>query len=172
MLAAAPIVAGVFLAWRIVAPPSPVPLPAATGGADISAAVEPVEVPVTVDGPEQSGDLDPVTPGATPSASIGDEQPSAQVPVPVATAGPAPAGQAVGPANGLPLEIAPPDWPALTLQMLFYSPESGRSFVQINGRNYRVGERLDDDGPEVLEIAPRGVILAHQGKKVLLAMDR
>ena len=73
--------------------------------------------------------------------------------------------------DGLPLETAPPDWPALTLQMLFYGPESGRSFVQINGRNYRVGERLDD-GPEVLEIAPHGVILAYQGKKVLVAMDR
>ena len=67
--------------------------------------------------------------------------------------------------------MAPPDWPALTLQMLFFSPDSGRSFVQINGRNYRVGERLDD-GPEVLEIAPHGVTLSHQGKKVLLAMDR
>ena len=137
----------------------------------MSAAAEPEAAPVTVDGAAKSSDLDPATPGGAPSASIGDERPSPHVPVPDAADGPVPAGQAPGAADGLPLEIAPPDWPALTLQMLFYGAESGRSFVQINGRNYRVGEHLDD-GPEVLEIAPHGVTLAHRGKKVLLAMDR
>ena len=171
VLAAAPIIAGVYLAWRTVAPPSPVPLPAATGGADVSAAAEPEAAPVILEGAAESSGVDPATPGGAPSASAGDEQASNNVPVPVAAAEPLPAGQAADPADGLPLEIAPPDWPSLTLQMLFYGPESGRSFVQINGRNYRVGERLDD-GPEVLEIAPHGVILAYQGKKVLLAMDR
>ncbi len=115
--------------------------------------------------------LDAEAPGGGPSASTGEEQPALDIPVPVAAPEPAPAGQPPLPANGLPLETAPPDWPALTLQMLFFGPESGRSFVQINGRNYRVGERLDD-GPQVLEIAPHGVILAYQGKKVLVAMDR
>lgn len=160
--AAAMIVAGVFLTWRLVAPPSPVPLPQ-------TAPANPA--PAKIDGLEESRALDPATPGGTPAASTGEEQPSAEVPVSVAATEPAPAAQPLHPANGLPLEMAPPDWPALTLQMLFYSPESGRSFVQINGRNYRVGERLDD-GPEVLEIAAQGVILTHQGKKVLLAMDR
>lgn len=162
VLAAAPIIAGVFLTWRLVAPPSPAPLPAVAG---------PEAGPATIDGPEESADLGAATRGGAPSASTGDEQPSAQVPAPVATADPAPAAQQADPTDGLPLEIVPADWPALTLQMLFYSPESGRSFIQINGRNYRVGDRLDD-GPEVLEIAPHGVILAHQGKKVLLAMER
>lgn len=150
LLAAAPIVAGVFLAWRLVLPPSPAPLPAAANSPDMSASAEIVAAPAATDGPVESGNLDPATPGDAPSASRGEEQPSA---------------------DDLPLEVAPPDWPALTLQMLFYSPDRGRRFVQINGRNYRVGERLDD-GPEVLEIAPHGVTLAHQGKKVLLAMDR
>lgn len=155
VLAATLIVAGVFLALRLLMPPSPAPLPAAADSPDMSAsaAIETapaIAAPAAMDGPDDSGDLDPATPGDAPSASRGEEQPSA---------------------DDLPLEMAPPDWPALNLQMLFYSPDRGRRFVQINGRNYRVGERLDD-GPEVLEIAAHGVILAHQGKKVLLAMDR
>lgn len=137
----------------------------------MSAAAEPEAARATVDAPEESGDLDPAKPGGAPSTSIGNEQPLAQAPVSLATAGPTRAGQALDRADGPPLEIAPADWPALTLQMLFYSPEGGRSFVQINGRNYRVGERLED-GPEVLDITPHGVILAYEGKKVLLAMDR
>ena len=155
VLAAAPIVAGVFLAWRLLVPPSPAPLPATADGADVFAAAGLEAAPANaaaaaMSGPEESKDPDPATPADAPSASRAEEQPSA---------------------DELPLEMAPPDWPALTLQMLFYSPDRGRRFVQINGRNYRVGERLDD-GPEVLEIAPHGVTLAHQGKKVLLAMDR
>lgn len=137
----------------------------------MSAAADPEAAPVTVDGAAESSDLDTANPRGVPAASTGEEQPSSHVPVSVAADGTVPAGEAPGAEDGLPLEIAPTDWPALTLQMLFYGPESGRSFVQINGRNYRVGERLDD-GPEVLEIAPHGVILAYQGKKVLLAMDR
>lgn len=153
VLAAAPILAGVFLAWRLVAPPSPASLPAA------------------VDAPQDSRNLDRTSPGDALPDSPGEERPSPDDPIPVAAAEPAPAAQLTGAAEALPLEMVPPDWPALTLQMLFYSPEKGRGFVQINGRNYRAGERLDD-GPEVLEIAPHGVILGHQGKRVLLAMDR
>jgi len=176
VLAAAPIIAGVFLTWRLAAPPARAPLPAAADGADMSAAIEPGATrpdPArdTFAGPEEPGDLAFAIPGADPSASTGEEQRASEVPIPVATGEPTPAAQPPHPTEGLPLEIAPPDWPSLTLQMLFYGPESGRSFVQINGRNYRVGEQLDD-GPEVLEIAPHGVILAYQGKKVLLAMDR
>ena len=162
MLAAAPIPAGVFLAWRLVAPPSPAPPPAAANGPIVSANL----APAAIDAPEDSRNPDPATSGDSLSALPAEERPSPDAPVSVAAAEPASAA-----ADGLPLEMAPPDWPALTLQMLFYSPEKGRSFVQINGRNYRAGERLDD-GPEVLEIAAHGVILAHQGNKVLLAMDR
>lgn len=173
---AAAIVAGIFLAWRLVAPPSPVSLPVAANGADMFASAESEVAPAnaastTVDGPEVPRDLNRVAPGGALSASTGNEQPSADAPVSVAAAQPMPAAQPAGPAEALPLEIVPPDWPALTLQMLFYSPERERSFVQINGRNYRVGESLDS-GPEVLEIAPHAVILAYRGKKALLAMDR
>lgn len=176
MLAAAPIIAGVFLTWRLAAPPARAPLPAVADGADMPAAIEsgatrPDPARATFAGPEEPGDLAFANPGADPSASTGEEQPGSAVPIPVAAGEPTPAAQPPHPAEGLPLEMAPPDWPSLTLQMLFYGPESGRSFVQINGRNYRVGERLDE-GPKVLEIVPHGAILAYRGKKVLLAMDR
>lgn len=133
-------------------------------------ATRPDTAPATINGLEMSRGLGPAAPGG-PSALTVKEQPSPEAPVPAAAAEPAPATPILLPAEELPLEMAPPDWPELTLQMLFYGPEGGRSFVQINGRNYRVGERLED-GPEVLEIAPHGVILAYQGKNVLLAMDR
>ena len=131
-------------------------------------ATRPDPAPTTISDPEEPGALASARPGVDLPASTGEEQTASEVPIPLAAGEPTTAAQ---PAEGLPLETAPPDWPALTLQMLFYGPESGRSFVQINGRNYRVGDRLDD-GPEVLEIAPHGVILAYRGKKVLLAMDR
>lgn len=175
MLAAAPIIAGVFLAWRLAAPPSRAPLPAPADDAGMPAATEPGATrpdtaPATINGLEMSRGLDQAAPGG-PSASTVKEQPSPEAPVSAAAAELAPATPTVLPAEELPLEMAPPDWPELTLQMLFHGPEGGRSFVQINGRNYRVGERLED-GPEVLEIAPHGVILAYRGKNVLLAMDR
>ena len=136
-----------------------------------SGATRPNPAPATIARPEEPGDFGPASPGSNRPGSTGEEPPAPEVPVPAAAVEPAPATLALQPAEALPLEMAPPDWPALTLQMLFYSPENGRSFVQINGRNHRVGERLEE-GPEVLEVAPHGVILAYQGKKVLLAMDR
>ena len=176
--AAAALFAGVFLTWRLFAPASQAPVPAPAGAADMPAAAEPgasaaSPLRAAIDGLEEPGAVHSATPGGDPSASDGEEPPSSGVPVPVLAGADrsAPAAPPAGRADGRLLESAPPEWPALTLQMLFYSPDSNRGFVQINGRNYRVGERLDD-GPEVLEIAPHGVILAHQGKKALLAMDR
>ena len=134
-------------------------------------ATRPNPAPAAIAGTDAPEALGPASPGGDPSTSTGKEQPASEVPGHVVAAEPTSAAQPLSPKDGLPLEMAPADWPALTLQMLFYSPESGRSFVQINGRNYRVGEHLDD-GPEVLEIAPQGVILGYRGKNVLLAMDR
>ena len=176
VLAAAPIIAGVFLAWRLAAPPSPAQLPATADDVDMAAAIEPGATrpnpaPAAIAGPDAPEALGPASPGDDPSISTGKEQPASEVPGPVAAAEPTPAALPLQRAEGLPLEMAPPDWPPLTLQMLFYGQESGRSFVQINGRNYRVGERLED-GPEVLDITSHGVILAYEGKKVLLAIDR
>ena len=69
------------------------------------------------------------------------------------------------------LTAPPPDWPALSLQMLFFSEEESRSFVQVNGKTYRQGERLPA-GPEVLRISGEGVTLAYRGQQALLGMER
>ena len=170
-LVAAPIVAGVFLAWRLVAPPSPAPPPESANVAELSGAATANPAPPTLDSLADSGGLDPAVPSRAASAAPGEELPAAAAPVAATTPEPGPETLQEDRADEFPLELAPPDWPALTLQMLFYSPDSDRSFVQINGRNYRVGERLDD-GPQVLTIAPDGVILGHQGATVRLAMER
>ncbi len=167
-LVAAPIVAGVFLAWRLIAPPFPAPPPESANVAELSGAAM---APPNLDSLAESGGLDPAVPAGAASAAPGEELPAAAAPVSAGAAEPEPETLPEDRADEFPLELAPPDWPALTLQMLFYSPDSDRSFVQINGRNYRVGERLDD-GPQVLTITPAGVILAHQGATVRLAMDR
>ena len=65
----------------------------------------------------------------------------------------------------------PPDWPAVTLQMLFFSEEQNRSFVQVNGKTYRRGEALAS-GPQVLSITKDSVTLAYRGQRLLLGAER
>ena len=170
-LAAAPIVAVVFLAWRLVAPPVPAAPPESANAAELSGAAIANPGPPASDSPAQPGGLDPAVPAAAASATLGADLTAAAAPVHATGAEPGPETLQENRADESPLESAPPDWPALTLQMLFYSPHGERSFVQINGRNYRVGERLDD-GPQVLTIIPDGVTLGHQGATVRLAMER
>ena len=155
VLAAAPVLAGVFLAWRLVAPPIPETglLPEPPAGAEAHVAAESTAFTAPAEAPGQAAIISANDGGSSAQGTQGH----AILPEPEAPAT-LPAEPAVRPALAAP----PPHWPALTLQMLFYSPEPGRSFVQINGRNYRAGERLDS-GPEVREIAADGVILAHEG---------
>lgn len=70
-----------------------------------------------------------------------------------------------------PLRDMPPEFrrslPELKMDAHFYTEVQGRSFVMINLRKYKPGERLSE-GPQVVEIVPEGVILAHQGQQFLL----
>ncbi len=74
------------------------------------------------------------------------------------------------PARNL-LTAPPPDWPALSLQMVFFSEEENRSFVQVNGKTYRQGEQLAA-GPQVLGITREGVTLAYRGQLILLGAEK
>lgn len=96
----------------------------------------------------------------------------------IAAAGfPAPGGSAArNPASRpastrVALTAAPPDWPALSLQMLFFSENENRSFVQVNGRTYRQGEQLAA-GPRVLTITKDAVTLSYRGQLLLLGAER
>ena len=178
VLLAIAVVAGVFLAWRLLIQ---TPAITAVGGADSAGAAAPpaaMEHSGTPPGgaigntAQSDADTSSVPGNNTDVTGLTENEQSV-------TADPGGAGggdgtQAAPPGNP-PVEItadtAPPDWPPLTLQMLFHSPQGDRSFVQINGRSYREGERLDD-GPEVVAIASDGVVLAYQGARVRLAMQR
>lgn len=172
-MAAAAIAGLLFLAWRLAAPVTPA---ASTEKAD-GAVSSPAETVVAAS--ENLSSANPVasaeSASAVPQVRANVQRPSrgdAGLPsaVPAPTSAPAPQSLPQGSPEELPLDSAPPNWPALTLQMLFYSADEARSFVQINGRNYRAGETLDE-GPQVLGIAPDGVVLSHQGARVRLAMD-
>lgn len=176
-LAAGTAVAGVFLAWRLLVPALPLPAAEGSGGAGAAAGPAARAAP----GNRQAADMGPVQPPApgdraeqsgTPNdiGWSGSGQPPAAEPANAAGMKSA-AALPEDPPDGIVLLSAPPDWPPLTLQMLFHSPQSGRSFVQINGRSYREGEVLED-GPEVQAIAADGVILAYRDAKVRLAMQR
>lgn len=178
VLAAVAGLAGVFLAWRLLIPTSAITAggePGSAGEATAPAANEHSGTPPggAIGNTAQSDADAPAVPGENPvdAGPAADGQTVAADP-----GGAAPGDRAqAAPPQDPPVEItadtAPPDWPPLTLQMLFHSPQGDRSFVQINGRSYREGERLDD-GPEVVAIASDGVVLAYQGARVRLAMQR
>ena len=69
------------------------------------------------------------------------------------------------------LAAPPADWPALSLQMLFFSEDGTRSFVQLNGKTYKQGEQLVE-GPKVEKITQQGVMLGYRGQQVLLGVER
>ena len=181
-LAAGTAVAGVFLAWRLLIPALPFAAdggsggagPAASAAAGAAANAAPGNLPA-----EDTGPLQPPAPGARAERSGAPDgsgmsasgEPPAARPAESAEMEPVPPPPPEDPPHGMVLATVPPDWPTLTLQMLFHSPQSGRSFVQINGRSYREGEILED-GPEVVAIAADGVILAYEDARVRLAMQR
>lgn len=172
-MAAIAIAGLLYLAWRLVAPVTPAANVETADGAVSPPAKAVVAASENLSsanpGTEAaSASVDPqVRPGArTPSRGNAGPPSAARAPALAPAAQSLPEGRPEQP----PLDVAPPSWPALTLQMLFYSADDARSFVQINGRNYRSGETLDE-GPQVLGIAPDGVILRHQGTEVRLAMN-
>lgn len=57
--------------------------------------------------------------------------------------------------------------PDMKIDAHFHTDVPGRSFVMINMRKYKAGERLAE-GPQVVEIASDGVILSYQGQQFLL----
>lgn len=66
------------------------------------------------------------------------------------------------------LALLDPSLPALTLEFLSYNSEDpARGSAWINGRRYEPGERLEA-GPELVEIRPDSVVLAHRGETFLL----
>ncbi len=165
----------VALAWRLVTSTSTtvevqVPGEAGPTSAGELSASEEIDAPV----PEANA---PARTDAAPASTAGNsEQAGRREPLAAGT-DPARSNPAVaadpdeGQHDDPLLTAAPPNWPSLTLQMLYFSPENDGSFAQINGRSYGAGEQLRE-GPEVQEITGDGVILAYRGQRVLLGMQK
>ena len=183
-LAAPAAIALVILGWRLVAP-APGPLsssaPAHTSGAAAPAA-PPVENPGITSVPtaamEDAASFDHQGPaGEDPGVQPqGGDFAKRAAPAALPSAGPDDGRLASAPApeqDATPnvLTEPPPDWPAVTLQMLFFSEEQNRSFVQVNGKTYRPGEALAS-GPQVLSITKDSVTLSFRGQHLLLGAER
>jgi general secretion pathway protein B len=69
------------------------------------------------------------------------------------------------------LRDMPPEFrrnlPEMKIDAHFHTDVPGRSFVMINLRRYKPGERLSE-GPQVVEIVAEGVVLSYQGREFLL----
>ena len=166
----------VFAAWRLLVPsPSASSYPTenagqqGAGAATIGAADN-----TTLALGSRPRDGDRSATSEVPQMGSGGSEPSAETPATSAgvasTSARITAADETEPAEPL-LSAPPADWPVLELQMLFFSPEKDRSFAQINGGSYQVGDRLVD-GPQVREITTDGVMLAYQGQRVRLHMQR
>lgn len=172
-------IALVVLGWRLVAlAPGPLslPAPAQASGAAPSGA-PPAKSPGTASTPmpavEDKNMFDDPGPATRATGPELQQDSSGQRTAP-ASAGPGGGAQVSVPQPDSTQDVlaaAPPDWPILSLQMLFFSEEQNRSFVQVNGRTYRQGEQLAA-GPQVLRIARDGVTLAYRGERVLLGVEQ
>jgi general secretion pathway protein B len=69
------------------------------------------------------------------------------------------------------LRDMPPEFrrslPEMKVDAHFYTTVPGRSFVMVNLRKYKPGERLVE-GPQVVEIVSEGAVLSFQGQEFLL----
>jgi general secretion pathway protein B len=63
------------------------------------------------------------------------------------------------------------DFPALKIEIHVYEKAPQQRFVMVNGKRYREGERLNE-GPQLVEIVPDGLVLEFRGEKVLYTLGR
>lgn len=118
----------------------------------------------------------PLEPAPLPRAPDATAKPQAEPEPQAAT--PAPAQ--IPPALTVPAPLRkfremPPDYradfPALKIEIHVYEKAPQQRFVMVNGRRYREGERLNE-GPQLVEIVPDGLVLEFRGEKVLYTLGR
>lgn len=80
------------------------------------------------------------------------------------------AATAVKPLNDMPASFRS-GFPVLKLDVHFYDDNPLRRFTLINGKKYRETDTLAE-GPRIVEISLDGVIVDHNGTKVLLELPR
>jgi general secretion pathway protein B len=137
---------------------------------DLRPARAPKEVPPAPEPrPAAEAAAPPTRPAVVDRAPVAEVRPGAEPVVPPAAA------SAPAPAAGLPpaagaaraAQPAPQPLPRLSLDVLVYSEVPAERLVFINGRKYVEGQTVD--GETVVEqITPDGVVLDHQGRRIML----
>lgn len=186
------IAAVVVVGLAIVAlqPPPPAPTPAVKPPKPSAAASpqEPMATPVTpIPGSEDVVSLDDLTEPEALNDSVAEPvapaaaTPPAPTPVPVIAAPvlqPEPVSKPtpVVPTNKTlkPLRDMPSsyraEFPALTIQVHSYDANLAARFVRIGGYRYKEGEALAE-GPRLLEIVSKGLVLEYRGERVIYPLD-
>lgn len=62
------------------------------------------------------------------------------------------------------------EFPALTIQVHSYDPDPAARFVRIGGYRYKEGEALGE-GPRLVEIVSKGLVLEYRGERVIYPLD-
>lgn len=124
------------------------------------------ESPVVTAAPEQSITRAESKPAASPEALEVED------PAPEESVAEAPAFEENTAAGETPLLRDMPaefrrSLPPMKMDAHFHTDVPGRSFVMINLRKYKPGERLAE-GPQVVDIVAGGVVLSYQGQQFLL----
>ena len=101
----------------------------------------------------------PVRPATKPASQVRQAVAQREVPPPVKAS--VPDAEAVTAYADLPVEVRS-QLPALDLTLHYYSPESGKSMIRLNGHLLHPGDRVDGD-LIVQEITPDGTRFAYRG---------
>lgn len=130
-------------------PPPPRPIVAADAGSDDQVAQASPTSRVAAPAPSNVVSSSPAT---SPASATDDSAAAASLPSAIALA-----------AEGVVL-------PTLRLELHAYSSVPAERYVFINGSKYTEGQRLAE-GPQVVSIVPKGVVLSAQGRRFLLTPD-
>lgn len=102
---------------------------------------------------------------------MSEPRPVETTPSPAPEPAPAPAETSPEPAAPAPSDDVPARPPPIELSGHLYSSIPGRSFVLVNGRRYREGERLRE-GPAVESIDESGAVFNYRGERFRAAAPR
>lgn len=170
--------------------PSRAPAPAVNAPQTIAAPTIPeaVATPVTpIPGSEDVVSLDDLTepealndsvaePAAPPAAAAAPVAPAPVIvapalePAPVSKPAPVvPTSKTLKPLREMPSSYRA-EFPALSIQVHSYDADPAARFVRIGGYRYKEGEALAE-GPRLLEIVNRGLVLEYRGERVIYPLD-
>lgn len=141
------------------------PIPGSEGVASLDDLTEPEVLNQSVAEPVPVAAADPEpTPAAPPAA-----EPVAPVPEPSSPVVTASAPKTLKPLRDMPSSYRA-EFPALSILVHSYDANPAARFVRIGGHRYKEGEVLAE-GPRLLEIVSKGLVLEYRGERVIYPLD-